>query len=74
MDKFTSIKKEYDSFNSNDIKKADQKMKRLKDKLMQYGGIIDVGMMDDLEAHTKLLNSEENKKAAEFKIQVGSLE
>ena len=40
------------------------KMKKLKDKLAQYGAIIDVGMLDDVNISDKLLNSEDTKKAA----------
>lgn len=37
MEKFLEIKKEYDSFNSEDKFKADEKIRLLQKKMQQYG-------------------------------------
>jgi len=45
LERFNKSKTEYDSFNSQDIGKADEKLKLLKNKMAQYGAI-DMSMVD----------------------------
>ena len=53
--------------------KADEKIKLLKAKMQQYGAV-DANMIDIVSKHESLLNSEENRAFAEFKIELQSLQ
>ena len=67
IEKFNKLKDEYDEYNSSDLSKGEEKMKLLKNKMAQYGAI-DANMMDVIGKHDKLMNSEENRAFAEFKL------
>lgn len=47
-------------------------MKLLKNKMAQYGAM-DAGMMDVISKHEKLMNSDENRAFAEFKVGIQSM-
>ena len=70
--KFKKLKDEYEEYNQDDLGKADEKLKILKNKMAQYGAV-DANMIDIIGKHEKLLNSEENRAQAEFKVQVSSM-
>jgi len=72
IEKFNKLKAEYDEYNQADLSKADEKLKILKNKMAQYGAI-DANMIDIMSKHEKLINSEENRAFAEFKVSVTSL-
>ena len=72
IEKFNKLKAEYDEYNQADLSKADEKLKILKNKMAQYGAV-DVSMIDVMSKHEKLINSEENRAFAEFKVSVTSL-
>lgn len=73
IEKFNKLKDEYDEYNSSDLSKGEEKMKLLKNKMAQYGAI-DANMMDVIGKHDKLMNSEENRAFAEFKVNVQSMQ
>ena len=68
------LKAEYEDYNTNDLSVADDKLKRLRNKLAQYGAGDDEEMIDMLSKHEKLLNSEEGRAFAEFRAKVSALE
>ena len=70
--KFKKLKDEYEEYNQDDLGKADEKLKILKNKMAQYGAV-DANMIDIIGKHQKLLNSEENRAQAEFKVRVSSM-
>ena len=70
--KYNKLKKEYEDYNQADTAKADEKMKLLKNKMAQYGAM-DEGMMDVISKHENLMNSDENRAFAEFKVSVQSM-
>jgi hypothetical protein len=72
LEKFNKVKDEYDNYNQQDTRKADEKLQLLKNKISQYGGV-DMKIVDVVAKHEKLLNSEENRAFAEFKVKVSSL-
>jgi len=67
ISKFNKLKAEYDDYNQEDLSKADEKLKLLKNKLEQFGNV-DANMMDIISRHEKLLSSDENRAFAEFKV------
>ena len=72
IEKFNKLKAEYDDYNQADLGKADEKLKILKNKMAQYGAV-DVNMIDVMSKHEKLINSEESRAFAEFKVSVTSM-
>ena len=69
------MKKEYDDYNSNELAVADDKLRRMKNKLAQYDVAgDDEEMIDLLSKHEKLLNSQEGREFAEFRAKVEALE
>lgn len=72
IEKFNKLKDEYDQYSSADVGKGEEKMKLLKNKMAQYGAV-DANMLDVMSKHEKLMNSEENRAFAEFKVNVQSM-
>ena len=72
LEKFNRLKAEYDEYNQADLGKADEKMKLLKNKMAQYGAV-DANMLDVMSKHEKLMNSDESRAFAEFKVSVQSM-
>lgn len=72
IEKFNKLKAEYDEYNQTEVGKADEKMKVLKNKMAQYGAI-DTSMLDVMSKHEKLINSEESRAFAEFKVSVSAM-
>ena len=68
---YEAVKEEYDSFNAIDVEKATEKLKLMRAKADQYEiKLTDAQMMDVMEAHGKLVSTEENKGLAELKVRV----
>lgn len=69
--KYASAKEEFESYNSIDVEKANEKLKLLRAKADQYEiQMTDAQMLDVMEHHGRLINSDDSKKLAELKVKV----
>ena len=63
-----------DEYNRDDLDKASEKLKLMRAKAEQYEiKLSDVQMLDVMERHSKIADSEENRSVAERKILLNSL-
>ena len=69
VEKYAALKEEYDNFNSSDVDKADEKLRLMRAKAEQYEiELNDVQMLDVMEAHSKLMGTDDKKLVAELKV------
>jgi hypothetical protein len=68
LDKFRQIQDEYDQYTQIDTKKADEKLRLMKNKIEQYEiKLSDFEILDVIDKHQKISQSSENRSFAEFK-------
>lgn len=71
LEGFRQVSDEYDQFTGSDMKAADDKIRLMKNKIEQYQvRLSDSEIIDVIERHGKLAQSDENRAFAEFKAQV----
>ncbi len=74
LEDFSDLQKESDDYNAVDMDKATAKLQLLKNKAEQYEiKLSDVQMLDVLDRHQKLADSDENRAFAERKVMLHSL-
>lgn len=74
LEKFKKLSEEYESYAGADQKKADDKLRLMKNKIEQYEiKLSESEMVDVIGRHEGLSKSDENRAFAEFKVTVESL-
>ena len=74
LDDLGELQQEADDFNAVDMDKANDKLRLMRNKAEQYEiKLSDVQMLDVLDRHARLADSEENKAFAERKVLIQSL-
>lgn len=74
LDEFSALQKEADDYNAVDLDKANAKLQLMRNKAEQYEiKLSDVQMLDVLDRHSKLVDSDENRAFAERKVMLNSL-
>lgn len=74
LDRFRSVSEEYDQYTNQDTKAADEKLRLMKSKIEQYEiKLSDTEIVDVIDKHEKLAQSEENRAFAEFKASVEAM-
>lgn len=71
LEKFRTIQEEYDQYTTLDQKSADDKIRLMKNKIEQYEvRLADKDVVDVIDKHAKLSQTEESRAFAEFKASV----
>ena len=74
LDDYSALQKEADDFNAVDLDKANEKLQLMRNKAEQYEiKLSDVQMLDVLERHQRLADSDESRAFAERKVLIQSL-
>ncbi len=74
LEKFKQLQEEYDEYTGIDQTKADEKLRLMKNKIEQYEiKLSDNEILNVIEKHEKIAQSDENRNFAEFKVTVQSL-
>ncbi len=65
------MKEEFESFNTVDAEKANEKLKLMRAKADQYEITLnDAQMLDVIDQHSKLMGTDDRQKIAELKVEV----
>lgn len=60
LEKYAALKEEFESYNSKDVEKANEKLALMRAKAEQYEiKLTDVQMLDVMEAHKQLMSTED---------------
>ena len=74
LTEFSELQEEQDEYNKIDNEKANEKMKLMQAKAEQYEiKLSDVQMLDVMDRHQKIADSEENRSFAERKVLIQSM-
>ena len=71
IQKYESLKEEFENFNTIDAEKANEKLKLMRAKAEQYEiSLNDAQMLDVMDHHAKLMGTDDRQKVAELKVEV----
>jgi len=74
LDEFSALQQERDDFNDCDLDKASEKLQLMKNKAEQYEiKLSDAQMLDVLERHQRIADTEESRGLTEQKVIINSL-